>query len=176
MTTAANHPFSLTFYGRDIGEVRGAMVAFLADNVTPSVARESEPGKKKPASKKAKPPAKKQNSKDAPEQNASEEFDTSVSAGTDTVEADSDAQASFALGDNKNITPEEHPNVSLAYNNALEQLMEIYNSSPEGAYEVTLLLEHYSVSSFREIPEDRGTELLSKAETISTTLAKQENA
>ena len=99
-----------------------------------------------------------------------------MSADTDT--AAGAGSESDSPGENKpeNITPDEHPNVSLAYNSALEQLMEVYNGSPEGAYEVTLLLENYRVASFREIPEDRGVELLGKAEEITSALARSKSA
>ena len=165
-TTTPQYPFSVTFHGKDIVEVRQGMVNFLADNVTSTagvpevVSTPAESPGKKPRKT-----AKKAKSKIPLGTPGPEETAPSVSADTeseDKAEADTSTE----------ITPDEHPNVSLAYNNALEQLMAIYNASPEGAYEVTLLLEHYRVVSFREIPEDRGVELLEKAEDINAALAE----
>ncbi len=167
------YPMSVTFHGSDIVEVRASMVNFLADNVTPAAQAKTPQGKspgKKPrkSAKKAKPtvPAETQgNGSEAP----------SVSADTDTA-PETDQGDTQGNKSTDNITPEDHPNVSLAYNTALEQLMECYNGSPEGAYEVTLLLEQYRVASFREIPEDRGVELLEKANEVKATLDKPKAA
>jgi len=179
-TTAPQYPFSVTFHGKNIVEVRQGMVNFLADNVTSTagvpevVSTPAESPEKKPRKT-----AKKTKSKTASVTPGSEENDSSVSADTEPEgEVEAKADMPTPSETTTKITPDEHPNVSLAYNNALEQLMQIYNASPEGAYEVTLLLENYRVVSFREIPEDRGIELLDKAEAITTALeaGKQKSA
>ena len=178
-TTTPQYPFSVTFHGKDIVEVRQGMVNFLADNVTSTagvpevVSTPAESPGKKPRKT-----AKKAKSKIPLGTPGPEETAPSVSADTDKApELDSPVPGDPDVTKSSDITPDEHPNVSLAYNNALEQLMAIYNASPEGAYEVTLLLEHYRVVSFREIPEDRGVELLDKAEAINSALAgKQKSA
>ena len=171
-----HYPFSVTFHGKDIVEVRGHMVAFLADNVTPGVQVEVQPSD---STKKPRKTTKKAKTKNAQDKTSQTEDSPTVSADIDTTQDSNDAGSPVdkTQGSNSNkapdVTPEEHPNVSLAYNNALERLMELYNGSPEGSYEVTLLLEEYRVASFREIPEDRGVELLDKANLIAVKLTTE---
>ncbi len=176
MSTSAtpNYPFSVTFYGKDIIEVRQSMLDYLADNVAPGVVKADTP-------KKSRKPAKKKAKADTPGANGSEDTAPALSADTDTT-AETPGEYTPSPSHHEEtpeetteeITPEEHPNVSLAYNSALEQLMEVYNGSTDGAYEVTLLLEEYRVASFREIPEDRGVELLDKANGIVAALKQKE--
>ncbi len=181
-TMAPQYPFSVTFHGKNIVEVRQGMVNFLADNVTSTagvpevVSTPAESPEKKPrkTAKKTKSKTSPDPEESAPSVSADKEPETTTTDGAlQNLTTSTDSAAVKT-----EITPDEHPNVSLAYNNALEQLMQIYNASPEGAYEVTLLLENYRVVSFREIPEDRGIELLDKAEAITTALeaGKQKSA
>jgi len=175
-SVAPNYPFSLTFHGNDIVEVRQAMVNFLADNVTPTNAKtESVITPSVTPQKKPRKPAKKKKASGSPGANNQDETISALSADTDTA-PDAPEESTPSPPHHDSITPDEHPNVSLAYNSALEQLMEVYNGSSEGAYEVTLLLEHYRVSSFREIPEDRGVELLDKANAIAKELEDKQQA
>lgn len=173
---AETYPFSVTFHGKDIVEVRGAMVNFLADNVTPGVQEQSSPPKSQKSKAKRKPPAKKSAKSVVDDSEPAPSVSTDTDTETDSANTPGEiTETPTNSGTSPDVTPEEHPNVSLAYNNALEQLMDIYNGSPEGSYEVTVLLEQYRVASFREIPEDRGVELLGKAEEIAAAMAAKES-